>query len=90
MTFCGLNTRVWFLTEWYALHVNPHVECVTLLYRQRINFIYTLQHACGRVIGRNGDNIRNVSRVSNAKIIVAGSSTDTRELSKQSFSVQMQ
>lgn len=41
--------------------------------------MFVPQRACGRIIGRNGDTIRSISRASNAKIIVEGSSGDTRE-----------
>jgi hypothetical protein len=56
----------------------PHTACVSM----RRKFTFTLQRACGRIIGRNGDTIRSISRASNAKIIVEGSSGDTREFSK--------
>lgn len=41
------------------------------------------QHVCGRIIGRNGDTIRSISRASNAKIIVEGGSTITREYARR-------
>lgn len=66
----------------------PCLQNVVL--RRRSNFTFMLQHVCGRIIGRNGDSIRNISRASNANIILEGSSTSAREMSKQSFSVQMQ
>ena len=34
--------------------------------------IFVPQYACGRIIGRNGENIRSISRTSNAKITVEG------------------
>jgi len=41
--------------------------------------IFVPQHMVARLIGRNGDTIRNISRTSNAKIIVEGSSFNGRE-----------
>jgi rRNA processing protein Krr1/Pno1 len=45
-------------------------------------FTFTSQRASGRIIGRNGDTIRGISRASNAKIILEGITGDTRELGK--------
>ncbi|KAK7861624.1 hypothetical protein R5R35_010127 [Gryllus longicercus] len=36
------------------------------------------QNACGRIIGRNGENIRSISRASSAKITVESSSTNDK------------
>jgi len=53
----------------------PRIETIEMFVPQR---------ACGRIIGRNGDTIRELSRVSNAKIMVerGGESKDPNGLKK--------
>ncbi|XP_069692009.1 tudor and KH domain-containing protein homolog [Periplaneta americana] len=42
--------------------------------------MFVPQQACGRIIGRNGENIRSVSRASNAKIIIEGGNSSARDM----------
>lgn len=74
------NKPIWGRTTKDLSHTAP--------VSMRRKFTFTLQRACGRIIGRNGDTIRSISRASNAKIIVEGSSGDTREFGKWSLSVE--